>query len=340
MVSEVLGVKATFVVINYNGEKFIGRCLESIKKQSYKNFEIILVDNGSSDGSLEIAKSFADELEIEIIKNSENLGFAKAANQGIKRADSELVALVNNDAFLDERWLEEIAKACKNDDSAGIFASKILFPDGRINSAGHIIYRGLAVMERGFFEKDSGQYDFDCYVAGACAAAAAYRRELFDEIGFFDEDYFMYNEDVDLSLRAILFGWKIRFVPRAVAWHLHSASTGFLSDFSVYYNSRNWVWSILKNIPTKVLLKEMPFFLLRNLTSVAYFCSKGKFSIIKSKIDALKGIRKALKKRKELQRRKKFEKFEEYIDGFGWRVLNVWLSETKRRNTNSDKIRV
>jgi len=329
-------VRATFVVVNYNGEKFIAKCLESISRQSYRNFEVVVVDNGSNDRSLEIVNDFAIKLEMEIIRNSKNLGFAKAANQGIKRADSEIIALVNNDAFLDEKWLEEIVKACKNDASAGIFASKILFPNGRINSAGHIIYRGFAVMERGFFEKDLGQYDFDCYVAGACAATAAYRREMLEEIGLFDEDYFMYNEDVDLSLRAILLGWKVRFVHKAVAWHLHSASTGFLSDFSVYYNSRNWVWSILKNIPTRILIKEMPFFFLRNLTSIAYFCSKGKFSILKSKIDALKEIRKILKKRKELQKRKKFDRFDEYIDGFGWRALNVWLSEAKGRDTDTD----
>ena len=329
-------MRATFVVVNYNGEKFIARCLESISRQSYRNFEVVVVDNGSNDGSLKIVNNFADKLEMEVIRNPENLGFAKAANQGIRRADSEIIALVNNDAFLDEKWLEEIIKACNNDSSAGIFASKILFPDGRINSAGHVIYRGLAVMERGFFEKDFGQYDFDCYVAGACAAAAAYRREMLEEIGLFDEDYFMYNEDVDLSLRAILLGWKVRFVHKAVAWHLLSASTGFLSDFSVYYNSRNWIWSILKNIPTKVLLKEMPFFMLRNVTSMVYFCSKGRFSILKSKFDALRGIRKVLKKRRELQKRRKFERFEEYIDGFGWGALNVWLSEAKRRNNNSD----
>jgi len=329
-------VRATFVVVNYNGEKFLEKCLDSIARQSYRNFDVIVVDNGSTDNSLKILDQFSDVLEMEVIKNSENLGFAKAANQGIRMADSEIVALVNNDAFLDERWLEEIVKVCKSDKSSGIFASKILFPDGRINSAGHIIYRGLAVMERGFLEKDFGQYDFDCYVAGACAAAAAYRREMLEEIGLFDEDYFMYNEDVDLSLRAILLGWKVRFVHKAVAWHLHSASTGFLSDFSVYYNSRNWVWSILKNIPTKVLLKEMPFFILRNVTSMVYFCSKGRFSILKSKFDALRGIRKVLKKRRELQKRRKFEKFEEYIDGFGWGALNVWLSEAKRRNNNSD----
>jgi len=101
-------VRATFVVVNYNGEKFIARCLESMSRQSYRNFEVVVVDNGSNDGSLKIVNNFADKLEMEVIRNPENLGFAKAANQGIRRADSEIIALVNNDAFLDEKWLEEI----------------------------------------------------------------------------------------------------------------------------------------------------------------------------------------------------------------------------------------
>jgi len=333
-------VKTTFIVVNYNGEKYIERCIKSILSQTYKRFKIFIVDNASTDTSIQIIEDIADKnSSVEIIRNNKNVGFAKAVNQVLELIESGLVALVNNDVFLDNRWLEEMVKSAKNDLRAGIFASKIYFLNGLLNSTGHVIYRGLAVMERGFFERDLGQYNESCYVAGACAAAALYRKKLFEDIGVFDEDYFMYNEDVDLSLRAILHGWKVRYVPTAVAYHIHSASTGFLSNFSVYYNSRNWVWSILKNVPRDVLFKEFLIFLLRNLTSVIYFCLNGKLSVIKSKIDAVKELREVFKKRKIVQRNRRFERFEEYIDGFGWKVLkNVWISQTERCDNNFDEV--
>jgi len=333
-------MKTTFIVVNYNGEKYIERCIKSILSQTYRRFKIFIVDNASTDTSIQIIEDIADKnSNVEIIRNNKNVGFAKAVNQVLELIESGLVALVNNDVFLDNRWLEEMVKSAKNDLRAGIFASKIYFLNGLFNSTGHVIYRGLAVMERGFFERDLGQYNESCYVAGACAAAALYRKKLFEDIGVFDEDYFMYNEDVDLSLRAILHGWKVRYVPTAVAYHIHSASTGFLSNFSVYYNSRNWVWSILKNVPRDVLFKEFLIFLLRNLTSVIYFCLNGKLSVIKSKIDAVKELREVFKNGKIVQRNRRFERFEEYIDGFGWKVLkNVWISQTERCDNNFDEV--
>jgi len=329
-------MKTTFIVVNYNGEKYIERCMRSILSQTHRKFRVFVVDNASTDASVRVIESIADEnSNVEIIKNKRNIGFAIAVNQVLELIDGGWMALVNNDVFLDESWLEEMVKAAKDDLRAGIFASKIYFLDGLINSTGHVIYRGLAVMERGFFEKDVGQYNKPEYVAGACAAAALYRKKLFEDAGVFDEDYFMYNEDVDLSLRALLFGWKIKYVPTAIAYHIHSASTGFMSDFSVYYNSRNWVCSVLKNVPTNVLVRELPFFIARNLTSIIFFCLSGNFSILRSKMDALRDIGKYLNKRRGIQGRKRFDRLDEYVNGFGWRSLvNVWVSQRERWYTD------
>lgn len=317
-------MKTTFIIVNYNGKRSIEKCLSAILKQSYRGFHILVIDNNSKDGSIETIKKIKNDsdVDIELIKNKENLGFSKAVNMGIKVTNSEYMALVNNDAILKVDWLEKMINAAREDDKAGIFASKIYFMNGLLNSVGHAVYRGFAVMERGWFEKDEGQYDLSVYVPGACAAAAFYRKELFDDIGLFDEDYFMYNEDVDLSLRALLMGWKIRYVPEAIAYHIHSASTGFLSDFSVYYNSRNWVWSYLKNVPSPIFWKEFPWFLLRNFTSLVYFCAKGKTkAILKSKIDALRGLRTTLNKRKKIQSKARDKKeIEKHLNGFGFKV--------------------
>lgn len=323
-------MRTTFIVVNYNGEKYIEKCLKSILTQTNKKFCVIVIDNNSRDKSAEIVEKIKDRssVDMELVKNKENVGFAKAVNMGIELSKTGFIALVNNDAFLKEDWLENMINAAREDIRAGIFASKIYFMNGTLNSAGHTIYRGFAVMERGYFEKDSGQYDLSTYVPGACAAAALYRRKLFEDIGSFDEDYFMYNEDVDLNLRALLMGWKIRYVPKAVAYHIHSASTGFLSDFSVYYNSRNWVWTFIKNVPTPLFWRELPWFILRNITSIAYFCLIGKAKpIIRSKIDAIRGIKLSLKKRKKIQSDIKCRRMEEYINGFKvGAVGKIWLS--------------
>ncbi len=335
-------MNTVFIVVNYNGEKYLEKCLNFILSQNYKKFKILVIDNNSTDKSKEILKKMVDEnSKIDVLFNEENVGFVKAVNLGVDVTTSPLIALINNDAFIRNDWLENMICEVKKDLRAGIFASKIYLLNGLINSAGHSIFKGLIVMDRGYFERDSGQYDKPCYVAGACAAAALYRRRVFEDIGLFDESYFMYNDDVDFSLRAILYGWKIKFVPNAIAYHVHSASTGVLSDFSLYHNNRNWVWSVLKNIPRRVLIKEFPFFILRNLAFVCHFCLQGKWIALKSKIDAVKEIRKILKKRREIQKNARYDKFEEYINGFGWRELkNVWISQRKRRNMGSNEVRI
>ncbi|RLI77376.1 glycosyltransferase family 2 protein [Archaeoglobales archaeon] len=298
-------MRTAFVVVNYNGEKYLKKCLESILSQKYKKFKVLVIDNNSRDNSKKILREIANTSnKVEVLFNKENIGFAKAVNEGISVTNSPFIALINNDALIKDDWLENMVFAAKNDLRAGIFASKIYFTSGLLNSTGHIIYRGFAVMDRGYFEKDVGQYDKEEYVAGACGAAAFYRRKLFDDIGLLDEDYFMYNDDVDLSLRALSMGWKIKYVPEAIAYHIHSASTGFLSDFSVYYNSRNWVWSVIKNVPYHAFVKEFPAFFLRNLLSIVYFSIKGKTrAIFKSKIDSIRHLGENLRKRREMQKR-------------------------------------
>ena len=320
-------MKTTFIVVNYNGERSIEKCLRAILNQSYRKFDILVIDNNSEDGSIEMITKIKNDsgADIELIRNKENEGFAKAVNRGIEVASSKYIALVNNDAILKSDWLEKMVNAAKGDEKAGTFASKIYFMNGLLDSVGHAIYRGFAVVDRGCFEKDEGQYGTSVYVPGACAAAAFYRKELFDDIGLFDEDYFMYNEDVDLSLRALLMGWKIRYVPEAVAYHFHSASTGFHSDFLVYYNNRNWVWTYVKNVPSTLFWRELPWFLLRNFAYIIYFSAKGKARVIlKSKIDALKGLKMALSKREEIQSKARDKKgIEQYLNGLGYKKCLV-----------------
>ena len=313
-------MRTCFIVVNYNGATHIERCLRSILAQTLDDFGIVVIDNASTDGSCKIIERMMEEDErISHITNGKNLGFAAAVNQGINGTDAEFIALVNNDAFLENTWLEALLDAARSDPDAGIFAPKLLLTDGRLNSTGHIIYHGFAVMDRGFQEQDEGQYDTQEYVPSACAAATLYRGALFDDVGQFDEDYFMYSEDVDMSLRALAGGWKVLFVPRAIAHHIHSATAeGSFSNLSVYYNHRNVVWTFIKDVPSPLIWWELPFFILRNAAAALYYLiiRPRPRAILCAKFDALKAIGAVLEKRRRVQEHGKSD-MGDYIAGLG-----------------------
>ncbi|HRD15660.1 MAG TPA: glycosyltransferase family 2 protein, partial [Methanothrix soehngenii] len=289
------------IVLNYNGKGFLDGCLSSLASQTYSDFEVIVVDNGSRDGSPEYVKE--NYPWVRLAKNDENLGFAGGTNVGIRAAKGEFVITLNNDSRADSRFIEELIKPMA-DPEVGVCAAKMLFPDGRINSAGICISRSGAAWDRGMFEPDRGQYEFVEEVFGACAGAALYRREMLDEIGLFDEDFFLYLEDVDLAFRARLAGWKCLYVPGARVIHHHGGTAGVGSDLAVYYGNRNIVWYPIKDFPFRLLITSLPFIVARNLAVIPYYALRGQGGVIlRSKLDALKGVVKMMEKRKDVVRR-------------------------------------
>ncbi|WP_334114304.1 glycosyltransferase family 2 protein, partial [Methanothrix soehngenii] len=289
------------IVLNYNGKGFLNSCLSSLASQTYSDFEVIVVDNGSRDGSPEYIEE--NYPWVRLAKNDENLGFAGGTNVGIRAAKGEFVITLNNDSRADSRFIEELIKPMA-DPEVGVCAAKMLFPDGRINSAGICISRSGAAWDRGMFEPDRGQYEFVEEVFGACAGAALYRREMLDEIGLFDEDFFLYLEDVDLAFRARLAGWKCLYVPGARVIHHHGGTAGVGSDLAVYYGNRNIVWYPIKDFPFRLLITSLPFIVARNLAVIPYYALRGQGGVIlKSKLDALKGVVKMMEKRKDVVRR-------------------------------------
>jgi len=153
------------------------------------------------------------------------------------------------------------------------------------------------------YEPDRGQYDRPDEVFGPCAGAALYRREMLDEVGLFDEDFFCYMEDVDLAFRARLAGWKCRYVPEARVYHHHGGTAGVGTDFAVYYGNRNVVWYVVKNFPLRLLVTSIPWILGRNLAVVPYYAVKGQGrAIVRSKVDAVRGIPGMLRKRSAIRR--------------------------------------
>lgn len=290
------------VVLNFNGKRFLEDCLTSLSAQTYGDFEVIVVDNGSSDGSVSYLEDrFPD---IRVIASKVNLGFAGGTNAGIVHSKGEHILTLNNDTRADKGLLESLANAMESDETVGMCASKMLFPDGRINSTGICTSRSGAAWDRGMFEADHEQYDRAEQVFGPCAGAALYRKKMLDEIGLFDEDFFLYMEDVDLAFRARLAGWMCKYVPEAMIYHLHGGTAGVGSDLAVYYGNRNILWYALKDFPLKLLITSLPWIVGRNLAVIPYYALKGQGRVIlKSKLDAVLGLPLMLKKRSTVVRK-------------------------------------
>ncbi|WP_174591717.1 glycosyltransferase family 2 protein [Methanocella conradii] len=281
----------SMIIVNYNGKRFLDKCLSSVEAQTYRHFETILVDNGSTDGSLEFVKSRFHG--VHIISNNENLGFSKANNVGISASRGAFIATLNNDTEARPRWLEALVDAMLSEDNVGMCASKMLFMNSPwvINSTGICISRSGESWDRGMFEPDRGQYDSIEEVFGPCAGAALYRRTMLDEVGLFDESFFAYMEDVDLAFRARLKGWKCLYVPDAVVYHHHGGTAGYMSDLSVYYGNRNIIWNFIKNYPAPLLLTSLIWVIGRNLAVLPYYALKGHGrAALRAKVDALKGL--------------------------------------------------
>ncbi len=264
----------SIIILNWNGKQYLETCLSSLLKQTYSDIEIIFVDNGSSDGSVEFVKSKYPG--VNIVQHHENLGFAVGVNSGILASRGKYIATINNDAEADKEWIKRLVRVMESDASTGSCASKMLryYERDTIDSAGIVIYQNGNACDRGGQEKDLGQYDSQEEVFGACAGAALYRKEMLDETGLFDEGYFAYFEDVDLSFRMQLFGWKCIFVPDAVVYHMHSATSKEQSPFKIFYFERNKLWNMWKYFPVKLLILQLPYTNIHYLRYLSMFINK------------------------------------------------------------------
>jgi GT2 family glycosyltransferase len=296
----------TVVIPNWNGREHLERCLESLAAQSYPAQETILVDNGSQDDSLEFVTSRYPW--VRVIPLPQNLGFACAVNRGIESARGEFVALLNTDTELDPGWLEASVQAMIKEPELGTVASKMLrfYERTIIDSAGDYLTRGGSPHSRGWGEMDGGRFSVSTYTFGACAAAVLYRKSMLDEIGLFDEDFVSYYEDVDLSYRAQLAGFKCRYVPAAVCYHKRGATANRLGGYSTRLQERNLTLVHGKDFPALLLIRLSPIMLASRVRRTLRLMRTGKG------IDTLTGILQglvqlpgALKKRRAVQKTRK-----------------------------------
>jgi GT2 family glycosyltransferase len=261
--------------------------MDSLKSQTYQDFETILVDNGSTDGSAEFAEERYGEF-IRVLRNKENLGFAGGNNIGIQAARGEYIVLLNNDTWADPHWLEELVKAVQSDPSVGMWASRIYsyYRRNQIEAVGELIYWDGLSRSRGQYEIERGQYEEMEEVLFPPGCGGVYRKMVFEEIGFFDEDFFAYGDDSEIGIRARLAGWKCLYVPKAILYHKDSGSTGHYSPFKAFYVERNRLWITIKYFPFPLLLLSI-FFTLYRFVFQAYGAlthqgAAGKFTEIHS----------------------------------------------------------
>jgi GT2 family glycosyltransferase len=297
--------RISVIVLNWNGERFLEVCLEALLRQTWGNYEIILVDNGSKDSSVRLAR--ANFPEVTIVQLDDNKGFTGGNAAGLRLATGEYVALVNNDTRADPGWLENLVQPMLEDPRIGICASRLLIEgDGRIYSAGDGITTAAVGFNRGLWQPPSFYMQPEA-VFSACAGAVIYRRRMLNDIGFFDNDFFIYDEDSDLSFRAQLAGWKCVYVPSAVIYHVGSATTVRLSDFHVYYHTRNLEFVWIKDMPTSLMLRFAHHKLIQELGSFAYLCLRHMKwrAFFRAKRDALKMLPMMLEKRKRIQARRR-----------------------------------
>ncbi len=310
-------MKATVVIPNLNGAGWLKDSIESVWAQTMQDFELIVIDNASTDESLEIARSYVGRSNYTLIENDRNTGFSYAVNQGIRIAKGEFVALFNNDAFAEPDWLENLIKTAQSDPKIFAVSSLMIrhFERELADDAGdYVTLLGFAC-KRGDGLKAS-RYTKPCRVFSACGGAALYRKSILDEIGLFDENFFAYYEDVDISWRANSFGYKNVFCPTAKCYHICSATTGAVryNPFKSIQSGRNSILLPYKNMPLLMFLLNLLPLALGYLLKALMFRLRG-FGPAYGQ-----GFREALKVIPKLQKPKfKFKNIPYYV------LIQFWL---------------
>ena len=314
------------IVLNWNGRHLLEECLESVLSQGYPDYETIVVDNGSTDGSADLLKERWGK-KIQVILLPSNQGFAGGNNAGIRASLGGYVILLNNDTTVDPGWLSALHGAIQRHPDTGMFTPKILndYRRDEIDNTGHVIYPDGLARGRHRLEKDDGRFDEEGETLWPSGCAGVYRKEMLEEIGLLDETFFAYGEDVDLGLRARWAGWACYYVPDAVVYHKYSATTGTYSPQKAFLVERNRVWILLKNFPFREIVLS-PFwtgyrYSLHLLGALSDRGASGRFAgqfslwclfltVLKAEAAAIGGIPRVLRERRKILLVRKISPFE------------------------------
>ncbi len=297
-------VKLSVIIPNWNGKRLLKISLPSLRNQTFRDFEVIVVDNGSTDGSPEyVKKNFPDAKIIELNSNS---GFAHAVNLGIKICVGENIVLINNDTKVNKRCLEFLIKAVMAKKEVGMVAAKMLnfYKPNLMDSAGDWIDSVGHAGNIGQGE-ESGKFNNSGYCFLVTGGGCLIKREVFEKIGFFDENYFAYMEDVDFCLRAQMQGFKAWYESKAVIYHMHKATSNRIKPFVEYLQFRNMTQTIIKNFPSKLIFEDFNLIkiILVNLNTCLYFFKNGFWrEALKAQAYILFNFFRLLKERQRIQK--------------------------------------
>ncbi len=243
----------SIIIPNWNGAKFLPTCLDALQRQTHPNIEVIISDNASTDGSQALLQT--QYPQVKLVQLPKNEGFTGACNAGIRTANGDYIALLNNDTEVDEGWAAAVIDVFERHAEIGIVASKMLLFDKRdhIHTAGDYFTVDGRAGNRGVWQEDTGQFDQEEYVFSACGGSSVYRKTVLDQIGLLDDDFFFSLEDIDLAWRAQLSGWRCLYTPKAIVYHHLSATGGGVT--ASYYDGRNLIFVLVKNYPAALWRK-------------------------------------------------------------------------------------
>lgn len=294
--------EVSVVIVTWNGRQYLDACLRAVEAQQGVSAEIILVDNASTDGTAKFVRTHFPR--VTVVALSENRGFAGGNNVGARAARGKLVAFLNNDTVAEGGWLRALRDGLDVTSGVALTTSRIVYmhdPDV-IDSAGDGLFRWGGAFKRHHGESvQAAQTSVEVF--GVCGGACLMPKAVFDELGGFDADFFASHEDVDLSYRARLRGYRCRYVPDASVRHHGSATLGTISAFAVFHGQRNMEWMYLKNTPASLLMRTLPGHLLYNAAAAAHFARRGLLgTFLKAKVASLAGMPAVLRKRARIQR--------------------------------------
>lgn len=292
------------IIPTFNGHKLLKICLPSLTKQTFKNFEVIIVDNGSDDGSQDYIRRFFPETHV--IQLNKNLGFAKAVNYGIKKSKGKYLMLLNNDTEVDERCIEYLVKAANEHPEVGFISAKILnfYKRNIIDNAGDYLDSVGHLLTRGLGERDGSKFKVGCYIFLATGSGCLIKKEVFRKIGLFDEDFFFYMEDADFFFRAQLASFKGWFEPKAKIYHMRMATSSQVLPNKGSQVFKNMTEMIIKDFPKALLLHKLNWLKIAvvHLHTIIFLIFKGEFlDTLKAEVYLLSNFKKILKKRRMVQ---------------------------------------
>lgn len=284
----------TLLVLNWNGEDILEQCLSSLKESTYTPLEIIVVDNASTDASLEVLAQFDG---VKVIRNESNLGYAAGNNVGFAAATGKYVATLNNDIRVEAGWLEPIVDLLESRSDVGIVSCRQLCADApeTIDALYSFAERHLLLGRYGHgnvYDQSNPLHAEPGYVIGANGASAVYRKSLLDQLHGFEESFFAYQEECDLHMRAFYVGWKCAYTPSAVVYHMGSHTFSRRKRVFYYHHERNRIWFIYRNFPSYVIRDQLPFVFAREVRTMLNITLRQRYPLayLRARLDGFRGI--------------------------------------------------